>query len=68
MDIDDVRRIGLHEVLTWIVDETARLCEAIHDEFLDPPLEKLRARVLSDLANAPRPDQTQSQTGSGPPA
>jgi len=45
MDIDDIQRIGLHETLTWIVKETAGLCEEIHRDYLDPSEESLRARV-----------------------
>ena len=48
MHVTDVERKGLHETLTWIVQETAHLCEAIHDDFLDPPMAWLRhcVRVL----------------------
>jgi uncharacterized alpha-E superfamily protein len=60
MDIDDVRRIGLHETLTWIVEETAHLCEAIHDEFLDPPLDMLRARVVRDGSQAAARSRSQA--------
>ncbi|MHA7836978.1 MAG: alpha-E domain-containing protein [bacterium] len=45
MDIDEVRRLGLHETLTWIVDETAHLCDVLHDEYFDPSLDALRARL-----------------------
>jgi uncharacterized alpha-E superfamily protein len=45
LDMDEVRRQGLHRVATWLVDETAVLCNAIHDELLAPSLESLRARV-----------------------
>lgn len=45
MDIDDVRHMGMHEALTWIVDTTAELCTSIHDDYLDSPLETLRERV-----------------------
>jgi len=64
MDSDDVKRLGLHEVLTWIVDETARLCETIHDEYLDPPLDALRAQVRRRPMVQTRPRamlQSQSQ-------
>lgn len=57
LDIDEVRRLGLHETLTWIVGETSRLCDAIHDEYLEPPLEALRARLPRATAS-----QSQSQT------
>jgi uncharacterized alpha-E superfamily protein len=54
MDIDDVQHCGIHEVLTWIVDTTAALCGAIHDDYLDPPIEALRwrARRLERQAQA----------------
>lgn len=45
MTDEDVRSQGLHEVVTWIVGQTALLCEVVHDEYLDPPLELLRERV-----------------------
>jgi hypothetical protein len=45
MRIDDVLRVGIHEVLTWVVDTQAELFGAIHDDYLDPPLETLRRRV-----------------------
>jgi uncharacterized alpha-E superfamily protein len=35
MTIDTVLSRGLHEVLTWIVDTTAQLSEAIHTDFFD---------------------------------
>jgi uncharacterized alpha-E superfamily protein len=49
LDIEEVHRLGLHETLTWIVDDTALLCDAIHDEYLDPPLAALRARVKGTI-------------------
>ena len=49
MDIDDVRRKGLHDTLTWIVEDTAGVCDAIHAEFLAPSIELLRARVAGTL-------------------
>ncbi len=36
MTIDAVLAEGLHETLTWIVDITAELSEAIHADFFDP--------------------------------
>jgi uncharacterized alpha-E superfamily protein len=45
MDIEDVHHRGIHEVLTWIVDTTAALCGAIHDDYLDPPIGALRWRA-----------------------
>jgi uncharacterized alpha-E superfamily protein len=46
-----VQELGVHKVLTSIVDDTAGLCEAIHSDYLDPPAEDLlrgarRLRVL----------------------
>jgi uncharacterized alpha-E superfamily protein len=58
MDIEDVLKLGLHETLTWIVDDTARLCDAIRDEYLEPSLDSLRARVEAEPA---RTSQAQSQ-------
>jgi uncharacterized alpha-E superfamily protein len=37
MNIDDVLGLGIHKVLSWIVDSQAELCSAIHDDYLDPP-------------------------------
>ncbi len=56
----DVQSAGVHDVLTWVVDETARLCEAIQLDYLDPPVERLRpsARAVRSAAAA---SQTQSQ-------
>lgn len=51
MRTEDVLHVGIHEVLPWIVDTQAELCDALHDDYLDPPLEVLRERV-----------QTQAQT------
>ena len=45
LDIEDVQRRGIHETLTWIVGETAGLCNAIHEDFLDPSDATLRARA-----------------------
>ena len=42
MTIDEVLSQGLHETLTWIVDTNGKLCEAIHEDYLDPPIEALR--------------------------
>jgi uncharacterized alpha-E superfamily protein len=36
MSIDTVLSEGLHDTLTWIVDTTADLTRAIHDDFFDP--------------------------------
>ncbi len=62
LDIDEVHRQGLHRVATWVVDETAVVCDAIHDEFLAPSVESLRARVQRiDRSTARREARTQSQ-------
>jgi uncharacterized alpha-E superfamily protein len=42
MHIADVERRGLHASLTWIVETMAQLCDAIHDDYLDPPMAWLR--------------------------
>jgi uncharacterized alpha-E superfamily protein len=36
MDIEDVLGVGIHKVLTWIVDSQTELCAAIHTDYLDP--------------------------------
>jgi len=41
MDAAFVQELGLHRVLTRIVDDTASLCDAIHLDYLDPPVETL---------------------------
>ncbi len=62
LDMEEVRRQGLHRVATWVVDETAILCDAIHDEFLAPSIESLRERVRqADRAGARRQARAQSQ-------
>lgn len=62
LDIDEVHRQGIHRVATWVVDETALVCDAIHDEFLAPSVESLRARVQRiDRSMARREARTQSQ-------
>lgn len=62
LDMDEVHRQGLHRVATWLVDETAILCDAIHDEFLAPSIESLRARVhRNDRVQARRQLRVQSQ-------
>lgn len=45
MEIADVLDWGLHRTLTWVVDTNAELCNAVHDDYLDPPVEALRYRV-----------------------
>ena len=43
--MEDVRYMGLNQASEWIVKEIARLCQAIHDEYLDPSLDSFRARL-----------------------
>jgi len=37
MDLDDVAHRGLHETFDFVVSSTHALCDAIHDDYLDPP-------------------------------
>jgi len=53
MTARDVQKSGVHEVLTWIVENAADLCQSIHDDFLDPPLEGLRDRVREERRARP---------------
>ena len=69
MEIDDVVDWGIHKTLTWIVDTNAELCNAIHEDYLDPPVEALRhsVRVARNPSYRPvegpvDPGQTQSQS------
>jgi hypothetical protein len=48
-----VLRRGLHEVLTWVVESSARVGEQIHADFFDP------AQPVAAAASA---EQSQSQT------
>jgi uncharacterized alpha-E superfamily protein len=59
MDVTDVERHGLHQTLTWIVRETAHLCDAIHDDYLDPPMAWLRhcVRVIEFVDPVPEPSR-----------
>ncbi|MGH0031095.1 MAG: alpha-E domain-containing protein [Myxococcota bacterium] len=63
MDVEDVQEWGVHKTLTWIVDTNAELCEAIHQDYLDPPIEALRhtVRIAHDPSHRP-PVQEQSQS------
>ncbi len=62
LDMEEVRRQGLHRVATWLVDETSVLCDAIHEDFLAPSIESLRARVRqNDKLAARRQVRAQSQ-------
>lgn len=55
MNVADVEQRGLHNTLTWIVGATAELCDAIHDDYLDPPMAWLRhcVRVIESVDAAP---------------
>lgn len=62
MDIEDVVEWGVHKTLTWIVDTNAELCEAIHKDYLDPPVEALRHDVRATNHPSFRPlEQSQRQ-------
>ena len=62
MDIDDVLEWGVHKTLTWIVDTNAELCEAIHQDYLDPPIDALRHGVRAADHPSFRPvQQSQAQ-------
>lgn len=45
MEIEDVLRWGIHTALTWIVETSAEPCDAIHEDYLDPPEAALRHSV-----------------------
>ena len=61
MNIDSVLERGLHDVLTWIVEATARIGGAIHADFFDPrPLGSAAERTTSL-----REEGSQQQTQSG---
>jgi uncharacterized alpha-E superfamily protein len=55
-----VQELGLHEVLTQVVDDTAALCDAIHADYLNPPAEDLlrAARMLRVVPREPPARQT----------
>ena len=50
-----VQEIGLHKVLTSIVDDTSGLCDAIHADYLGPTAEDLMrgARRMRSVAVEP---------------
>jgi len=52
MRIEDVLERGIHEVLTWVVETQAELAGAIHDDYLDPPIEALRRRVQVGISQS----------------
>ncbi len=54
-----VQDLGLHKVLTQVVDDTAGLCEAIHADYLGPSADDL---LLGARRMRSVPTQTQSQT------
>lgn len=54
-----LERARLHDVLTWLVEENARLCDAIHADFLESREGSLRAQVQR---LAPNGAQVQSQS------
>jgi len=56
-----VQELGLHVVLTGVVDDTAALCDAIHGDYLDPPVATL-LRGARQLRVVAPPAQAQQQT------
>jgi uncharacterized alpha-E superfamily protein len=52
-----VQEVGLHKVLTQIVDDTAALCGAIHNDYLGPSAEDLLcgARRMRSVVPQPAP-------------
>ena len=50
-----VQELGLHKVLTSIVDDTAGLCEAIHADYLGPSAEDLLRAARRMRSVAPEP-------------
>jgi uncharacterized alpha-E superfamily protein len=59
MSGEDVQRRGVHETLAWLVAATDQLCEAIHDDYLAPPMPWLRhcVRALESVDAAPERDE-----------
>ena len=55
MDVADVEQRGLHATLRWVVQGTEQLCDAIRDDYLDPPMAWLRhcVRALESLETRP---------------
>ncbi len=49
MEVEDVLRVGIHEVLTWIVDTQTDLCSAIREDYLEPSMGPSRPPVWSSL-------------------
>jgi len=61
MDVSDVERRGIQATLGWLTRATDRLCEAIHDDFLDPPMAWLRHCVRAlEAAQATSVDAEQA--------
>jgi uncharacterized alpha-E superfamily protein len=56
-----VQELGLHKVLTSVVDDTASLCEAIHADYLGPSAEDLLHAARRIRSVAPEP-MAQAQT------
>ncbi len=57
MNMDDVERSGIHETLGWTIRSVDRLCDAIHDDYLDPSEGWLRhcVRALELAGSAETP-------------
>jgi uncharacterized alpha-E superfamily protein len=60
MNGEVVQELGVHEVLTEIVDDTAALCEAIHADYLDPPAEDLLRGARTMRVVPPEPSVRQT--------
>jgi uncharacterized alpha-E superfamily protein len=56
-----VQELGLHKVLTTIVDDTASLCESIHTDYLGPNAEDLLHAARRIRSVTPEP-MSQAQT------
>ncbi len=59
MDMADVERRGLHSTLNFVIRATDHLCDAIRDDYLEPPQAWLRhcVRVLESLERAPEAER-----------
>lgn len=55
MGVEDVQQKGIHRLLTRIVDTQAELCTALHEDFLDPPIDVLRQLVQARAQRDPPP-------------
>jgi len=53
MSPDDLDRRGTGATLAWTIDATSHLCDAIHDDYLDPPMPWLRHCVRALESAAP---------------